>query len=329
MATLQEILDEVKKLNQEVSSLPGRINVSGAQVIVVNGLSDISERLGLFQAGEFRAGNRVSPGDGFSGVRMVYPPVTYGGRSYNIAGVDADTLMVGIGATDGVLYAGGGAVVLDVNGLAVNDTANLNALRVFAIDQTYNGESIGAGDVLIGDNSSDTGNPNMLWDASAGRLYARDGTIVAGEISGGTFVSYGVNAYLNASTGAVADSAASSDYPLTFSDKWYDNGGFLDTTTSTSDYLTVPVGLSGLYQIGFWVQWDANAAGARMTDVGVNGSLVPPEVNLAASPNGFTRYSGMYERSLSSGDVLELYVTQTSGSTLDVGAAAMWLRKIG
>ena len=41
-------------------------------------------------------------------------------------------------------------------------------------DQTYNSEALGAGDLLIGDNSASKA--NMLWDASAGILYFRGGT---------------------------------------------------------------------------------------------------------------------------------------------------------
>src|SRR3990167_7651415 len=40
--------------------------------------------------------------------------------------------------------------------------------------QTYNSEALGAGDLLIGDNSASKA--NMLWDASAGILYFRGGT---------------------------------------------------------------------------------------------------------------------------------------------------------
>jgi len=61
MADLQSILNEVKALRAAVETLPGKINVSAAQVVVVTGLSDISEKLGLIQAGEFRTGNRIAP----------------------------------------------------------------------------------------------------------------------------------------------------------------------------------------------------------------------------------------------------------------------------
>lgn len=49
-------------------------------------------------------------------------------------------------------------------------------LAVFAEGQTYNGESMAAGDMLIGDNSS--GKANILWDRSEGRLKFRGGSTV-------------------------------------------------------------------------------------------------------------------------------------------------------
>jgi len=119
MADLTSILNEVKRLREAVETLPGRINVSAAQVVVVTGLSDITEKLGLVQAGEFRVGNRLIPGDGFSGVRIGYPGFSYGGAIYNIAGVDGDTLMVGIRSSDGTLVAAAGDVRLDISGLTI------------------------------------------------------------------------------------------------------------------------------------------------------------------------------------------------------------------
>src|SRR3990167_5189971 len=124
MSDLTSILNELKRLLEAVESLPGRINVSAAQVTVVTGLSDISEKLGLIQAGEFRTGNRITPGDGFSGVRIAYPPMTYGTRTYHIAGVDADTLLFGLSATDGSAVFGGGFGLIDRQGLRLqSDTA--------------------------------------------------------------------------------------------------------------------------------------------------------------------------------------------------------------
>ncbi len=50
-------------------------------------------------------------------------------------------------------------------------------LSIFANAQSYNGESMGAGDMLIGDNSSSKA--NILWDKSEGQLLFRGGTTTA------------------------------------------------------------------------------------------------------------------------------------------------------
>ena len=50
-------------------------------------------------------------------------------------------------------------------------------LAIFANNQTYNDESVAAGDMLLGDNSS--GQANLFWDKSAGRLNFRGGTATA------------------------------------------------------------------------------------------------------------------------------------------------------
>ncbi len=79
--------------------------------------------LGLIRAGEFRSGNNREIGDSFTGMRIGYPGFAYPATStestdlYNLAGVDQDTIMVGIGASDGVLYFGGGAGFLNSTGL--------------------------------------------------------------------------------------------------------------------------------------------------------------------------------------------------------------------
>ena len=50
------------------------------------------------------------------------------------------------------------------------------AIAIFGVAQTYNAEALGAGDLLIGDNSTNIA--NILWDKSAGRLYFRSGKTV-------------------------------------------------------------------------------------------------------------------------------------------------------
>lgn len=65
--------------------------------------------------------------------------------------------------TDGDLFLGSNT-----------SAAGTTYLSVFSVAQTYNGESMGAGDMLIGDNSASKA--NILWDKSAGRLLLRGGT---------------------------------------------------------------------------------------------------------------------------------------------------------
>jgi len=128
MATLQELLDEVKRLREAVENLPARVRISGEQIAVVNGLSDVSEKLGLIQAGEFRAGNRIEPGDGFSGVRIAYPALSYGGNLYNVAGIDADTITVAFNSSDGSIITGDTEVTMSSDGLVFLEST-LSRLR--------------------------------------------------------------------------------------------------------------------------------------------------------------------------------------------------------
>lgn len=53
-------------------------------------------------------------------------------------------------------------------------------IAFFTNAQTYNSESVGAGDMLIGDNS--TSKANILWDKSAGQLLFRGGTTTTTSI---------------------------------------------------------------------------------------------------------------------------------------------------
>lgn len=112
--------DVILKLEELKELLANKIQtspISPSQLAVVEGLSDISKRLGLIQSGEFRSGNSVDPGKGFSGVRIGYPPFSYGGEDWNIAGVNNDHLQFGLRASDGSALFGRGAINMDEDGL--------------------------------------------------------------------------------------------------------------------------------------------------------------------------------------------------------------------
>jgi len=132
---LQAIWNKVCEINDKLDLLPSLIEISGNQVNVYT-LDELGDNLGLIKAGEFRSGNNRIPGDGFGGMRIRYPPMYYPDTStessdaYNLVGVDADTMQVGIRSSDGVLIAGGGNLSLASAGLQlVQGTGTFNAIR--------------------------------------------------------------------------------------------------------------------------------------------------------------------------------------------------------
>jgi hypothetical protein len=122
MATLDEIQQLLAQIRDEIPLLVQNSRIPAVQIVTGEGLSDISERLGLIQAGEFRTGNGKEPGFGFSGVRIGYPAFVYNSQMWHVAGVNNDLLQVGINANDGKLYAGAGVVTLDANGIIIEVT---------------------------------------------------------------------------------------------------------------------------------------------------------------------------------------------------------------
>lgn len=127
MASLAEIQAIVQRIHADLPALINRSKIAPKQIMIVNGLSDVSERMGLIQAGEFRSGNGLEPGLGFSGVRIGYPAFSYNGELWNIVGIDSDDLQVGIRASDGKLVFGGGDGFLDEWGLNfVNQEGAIN-----------------------------------------------------------------------------------------------------------------------------------------------------------------------------------------------------------
>jgi hypothetical protein len=97
-------------LRQVIRDLTRRISALERQQNDVGQLSELSSDMGLQLAGEFRAGNGVEPGDGFSGVRMT---------ADGVSGYDNDVLQSQMSATDGTITAGAGDVILDVTGITL------------------------------------------------------------------------------------------------------------------------------------------------------------------------------------------------------------------
>ena len=85
-----------------------------------------------------------------------------------------------LGTQDGITIthpSGARSIVLEPTGSAYFgkdvDQPAYTSLAVFSEPKIYNSETMGAGDVLLGDNSA--GKANLLWDVSTGRLNFRGG----------------------------------------------------------------------------------------------------------------------------------------------------------
>jgi hypothetical protein len=198
---LEKLLYDGNILNRvDALELQYRNLKSGTLKVTV--LDHITNDMGLQLAGEFRSGNGQEPGSGFTGMRMGYPAFSYSGGQWSLAGVSNDVLEFGVDYATGKAYAGGGAVILDVDGIKTYNGAlftgrwdqvgNLSlgadlsgpsttAFKFFAVNTVYNGENMGAGDTMLGDNSP--GMANMFWDASDGQVKFRGGQTAQGWIS--------------------------------------------------------------------------------------------------------------------------------------------------
>lgn len=113
------------QLTQQVQTLQDQNDNVFRGNPAVDEISQISNNAGLFMAGEFRAGNGVEPGNGFTGGRYGYPGFTYGGTTYFLVGVSNDVIQVGLSLTDGKIYAGAGGVVLDASGITFENESGV------------------------------------------------------------------------------------------------------------------------------------------------------------------------------------------------------------
>jgi hypothetical protein len=329
--TIDDLIKMLGDTRDELIRAIDQAKINPDQVQIVS-LSDLSKTMGLIQAGEFRAGNSIEPGLGFTGVRMGYPPFSYSSLLWHLVGVSNDALQFGLSADDGKAYFGGGVDVIDSKGIHVYDAGGKPAFIALSAAETINSESLGAGDVLIGDNSSDK--PNVLWDQSAGVMYFRSGTTSFNKLSPGAALSaYGCR--VRRSTDQSISDVTYTNIQFDIED--YDDAGFANLV-SNNTRITIPTGYDGRYLIGFNIGWANAATGARFGFIRMNGSLavcgdyVSPDVDLKIVQ------SATAEIEMEAGDYVQLEVLQTSGASLDIEAdglagspayPVMWLHKIG
>lgn len=184
MASLAEIQKILEQIRDDLPALINRSQISPHQVVVVSGLSDVSERLGLIQAGEFRTGNGVEPGLGFSGVRIGYPAFSYNSELWNIVGINNDVLQVGIRSSDGKLLAAAGDVVIDSTGIKIQTSTNIDTAQLsFEHPDDYYGymRFLSFGGLLYIINTAPGSQIRFLTDLTNP---AQDGMITMGEDGG-------------------------------------------------------------------------------------------------------------------------------------------------
>jgi len=178
MASIAEIQALVEQIKADLPLLINRSQIAPKQVVIINGLSDMSERLGLIQAGEFRSGNGKEPGFLFSGVRIGYPAFAYAGDTYNFVGVNADVLQIGISADDGKLYFGAGAGTLESAGIViVADLTAFSDSRAYKFKDSdgdimgglWGVSTAGANDILVmSTNTNNAKGTNRLYLSALG-----------------------------------------------------------------------------------------------------------------------------------------------------------------
>jgi phage baseplate assembly protein gpV len=111
--------------------------------------------------------------------------------------------------------------------------AGSTALAVMHSAQTYNSESLGAGDVLLGDNTA--GKANILWDKSAGQILFRGGSTTQGYIAVDGSAMFGAGAVVLNVTGV--NIIAGSD---TFNKlMWWSDGDLDEEYASAGSSLTL------------------------------------------------------------------------------------------
>ncbi len=198
--SLDDVFAVLNDIRDSLPDLVKQSRIAAWQVITGEGLSDITKRLGLMQAGEFRVGNGKEPGFGFTGGRYGYPGFSYNGSTWFLAGVENDVLKTGMTITDGKLYAqeatiagsitaSSGAIggwVLDATRI-YKLTANVGIILDSSIPAIKVGDTAGTYIIIDGANqrirSSNfvSGQSGSNWDTATGNLEVND-IVARGEL---------------------------------------------------------------------------------------------------------------------------------------------------
>ena len=193
-----------------------------------------------------------------------------------------------------------------------------SGFHFFATAQTYNSESMGAGDILIGDNSS--AKPNLFWDASVPALYHRQGTTIVSTLTGTQ--SY---APVGASVSSGAETASTATLTVMTGDtEQWDDADFWEGVTNPTRF-TAPQ--DGTYEFTGWIAFAENATGRREQWFKIDGSTYAVAGQQNAVTGQQTVVLGQREIDLSATDYVEHVAYQNSGGDLSINGK-MIVRRI-
>jgi hypothetical protein len=164
--------------------------------------------------------------------------------------------------------------------------------------------------------SSSGSTPARLAIGSTGQVL----TVAAGipswaTPSGGGATLVGCSLYKLTTNQSIANDT---DTAITFNTEEWDTDGFHSTSSNTSR-ITIPTGKGGKYFIIGTAGTAASAVGVRSISFTVNGGtaiIAGNQVNATTSFSYRGTASGIYE--LAAADYIEMFVSQTSGGSLDV-----------
>ena len=120
-------IDRIARLEAAVRSL--QMANTGAAT-----LDEVADDAGIIRGGAILTGegDPFDTDGGFTGVGMASPGIDSGGTTYELFGMTNGALQIGIDNT-GRLLAGGGAVIIDANGIKVGDAVQLDSDGAFAV----------------------------------------------------------------------------------------------------------------------------------------------------------------------------------------------------
>jgi hypothetical protein len=109
----------IKNLETELARLRyGIQDTRQGRVLKQTGDVEIQGKI-TYTNSEFKAGNNVPLGEGFTGTIQVYPPITVDGYECNYLVLKSDVLQFGV-TSDGDVIAAGGAIVLNADGSKIS-----------------------------------------------------------------------------------------------------------------------------------------------------------------------------------------------------------------